>query len=148
MKTLAEANVAVEIRMRLKTMTEFDQSQWGVMMADDALRHLRAAFLVAIEQPALSERMRPLPKSVIKFLGLRLPLRWPKNGTTLPGLFREDLGNGSFSEDQASLLQSYDVFLRMEPNRWLHPDFGQMSRWDWMRWGYLHADHHLRQFGR
>jgi hypothetical protein len=26
--------------------------------------------------------------------------------------------------------------------------FGPMSERDWMRWGYLHADHHLRQFGR
>ena len=26
--------------------------------------------------------------------------------------------------------------------------WGKMSARDWMRWGYLHADHHLRQFGR
>ena len=34
--------------------------------------------------------------------------------------------------------------------RWTeeHPIFGAMSVKDWMRWGYLHADHHLRQFGR
>jgi hypothetical protein len=29
-----------------------------------------------------------------------------------------------------------------------HPMFGAMSHDDWMRWGYLHADHHLRQFGQ
>ncbi len=29
-----------------------------------------------------------------------------------------------------------------------HPFFGAMSRQEWLRWGYLHADHHLRQFGR
>ena len=28
-----------------------------------------------------------------------------------------------------------------------HPIFGQMSEWEWMRWGWLHMDHHLRQFG-
>ena len=28
------------------------------------------------------------------------------------------------------------------------PMFGHMSEKDWMQWGYLHADHHLRQFGR
>ena len=26
--------------------------------------------------------------------------------------------------------------------------WGKMTAGDWMRWGYLHADHHLRQFGR
>jgi hypothetical protein len=29
-----------------------------------------------------------------------------------------------------------------------HPMFGEMTEKDWMRWGYLHADHHLRQFGQ
>jgi len=28
-----------------------------------------------------------------------------------------------------------------------HPIFGQMTEKEWMRWGYLHSDHHLRQFG-
>jgi hypothetical protein len=28
-----------------------------------------------------------------------------------------------------------------------HPLFDAMSERDWMRWGYLHVDHHLRQFG-
>jgi len=28
-----------------------------------------------------------------------------------------------------------------------HPIFGDMSEAEWMRWGYLHCDHHLRQFG-
>jgi hypothetical protein len=32
--------------------------------------------------------------------------------------------------------------------RWpAHPIFGKMSETDWMRWAYLHVDHHLRQFG-
>jgi hypothetical protein len=28
-----------------------------------------------------------------------------------------------------------------------HPIFGRMSRAAWLRWSYLHIDHHLRQFG-
>ena len=29
----------------------------------------------------------------------------------------------------------------------MHPIFGALSETAWMRWGYLHMDHHLRQFG-
>jgi hypothetical protein len=29
----------------------------------------------------------------------------------------------------------------------LHPVFGQMSESAWLRWAYVHTDHHLRQFG-
>ena len=28
-----------------------------------------------------------------------------------------------------------------------HPIFGALSNAGWMRWAYLHTDHHLRQFG-
>ena len=28
-----------------------------------------------------------------------------------------------------------------------HPIFGPLTTWEWQRWGWLHADHHLRQFG-
>jgi hypothetical protein len=28
-----------------------------------------------------------------------------------------------------------------------HPIFGRMSQRAWLRWAYLHTDHHLRQFG-
>jgi len=28
-----------------------------------------------------------------------------------------------------------------------HPILGGMSDAAWLRWGYLHMDHHLRQFG-
>jgi hypothetical protein len=28
-----------------------------------------------------------------------------------------------------------------------HPFFGAMKDAHWLRWGYLHMDHHLRQFG-
>ena len=29
----------------------------------------------------------------------------------------------------------------------VHPIFGRMSERTWLRWAYLHTDHHLRQFG-
>lgn len=29
----------------------------------------------------------------------------------------------------------------------VHPIFGRLSRAAWLRWAYLHMDHHLRQFG-
>jgi len=47
------------------------------------------------------------------------------------------------------LLEALSVQFTAEVNtiegRW-HPIFGPMSRSDWLRWAYLHMDHHLRQF--
>jgi hypothetical protein len=46
--------------------------------------------------------------------------------------------------DQAEILGRLRA---LRPDRPAHPIFGPMSEAAWLRWGYLHADHHLRQFG-
>ena len=55
---------------------------------------------------------------------------------------------GDFNADRqgaVALLQKLSVE-DLEGRR--HPYFGAMTRAEWLRWGWLHADHHLRQFGR
>lgn len=55
-----------------------------------------------------------------------------------------------FERDRANLLELLERFTRRPREfEWQpHPMFGTMSDRDWMRWGYLHMDHHLRQFGK
>ena len=54
-----------------------------------------------------------------------------------------------FESDRAGLLLAMGQFCRTLPEPCApHPFFGSMTAEDWWRWGYLHADHHLRQFGR
>ncbi len=148
LKTLAEPRIAAEVRSRLRQITAADQGRWGVMTAHEAVCHLREAFTMAFDEDRFPEQPEPLPRLVIKFLALRMLARWPKGRPTVPGLGREDLVMNSFREDQANLLRGFDRFLGSGEASAAHPIFGCMSRWDWMRWGYLHTDHHLRQFGR
>jgi hypothetical protein len=51
-----------------------------------------------------------------------------------------------FVEDRARLLKTFMLFCGCAELAPTHPMFGSMRRADWLRWGYLHADHHLRQF--
>lgn len=51
--------------------------------------------------------------------------------------------------DLSDLRELLDRFARQQ---WgtgapVHPIFGPLTEREWMRWGYLHMDHHLRQFG-
>lgn len=58
---------------------------------------------------------------------------------------------GEFDVDRAVLARELKRFAsqgRADGSFPDHPMFGPMSFADWMRWGYLHTDHHLRQFGR
>jgi Protein of unknown function (DUF1569) len=53
-----------------------------------------------------------------------------------------------FKSDRSNLLGLVDRFCEFHASirRSAHPYFGVMREDEWLRWGYLHTDHHLRQF--
>jgi hypothetical protein len=54
-----------------------------------------------------------------------------------------------FEADMRTLLALNERFVRrpMDYSFAPHPIFGVMNESEWLRWAYLHMDHHLRQFG-
>ena len=87
----------------------------------------------------------------MKWVALRFPVEWPKGIKTLPEV-EQDCGGTppvEFQRDRDELLAIIQDFCTRGKASFApaHPLFGPMSYDDWMRWGYLHADHHLRQFG-
>jgi hypothetical protein len=93
----------------------------------------------------------PLPRLLMKCFALYVPLRWPTDLPTTPDLDQSVGGTRptNFSADVADL----ERLLKQVASAGgglagqLHPLFGPMSESAWLRWAYLHADHHLRQFG-
>ncbi len=98
---------------------------------------------------------RPTPKllnrTVVKWLALQAPLPWPKGVKTRPEVDQEFGGTQpiEFARDVQALATLIERFTRAQKDFQfpLHPIFGAMSEQEWSRWGYLHMDHHLRQFG-
>ena len=86
----------------------------------------------------------------MKFFALRVPVEWPKNVPTVPELRigAPRMQPTNFDNDKASMMEALERFLAFTDNRNPHSFFGAMKPSDWMRWGYLHTDHHLRQLGR
>jgi hypothetical protein len=78
-------------------------------------------------------------------------LSWPKGVPTRPEV-EQGVGGAcpiDFLSDRAGLVNTITRFCAPDPElgRHPHPIFGLMSKAEWMRWAYLHTDHHLRQFG-
>ena len=92
----------------------------------------------------------PLPPSALKAIALWSPMRWKHNFQTLPALKQgmPVMCTTEFESDRTEAIAQMDRFCVAEQTRVDHAFFGAMSYEDWMRWGYLHTDHHLRQFGR
>jgi hypothetical protein len=150
MKSLAHLADRQAIRRRLLALAEADQGLWGVLTAGEVVCHLRGAFRMAMSDAAVVYEKRPIPPKVMKAIALYAPAPWPKNFPTIPSLKigTPVMQTGRFAADQASLLEAYDGFCEVSSHTHDHAYFHAMTHADWMRWGYLHTDHHLRQFGR
>jgi hypothetical protein len=152
MKTLADDRRKAEILRRLNAVRPDSARQWGQMSAHQMVCHLSDSFRMAIGERNVSEASGPLQRTVVKWIALFLPMRWPTGITTRPEIDQVLSGTcpGDFATDVAELEALVDlVTTRKGTVKWAktHPIFGRMSESAWLRWAYLHMDHHLRQFG-
>ena len=87
-------------------------------------------------------------RTLVKWIALHTSFPWPHGFKTRPEADQELGGTRpvEFDLDRADLLTIIERFSQSR-QRSAHPIFGGMSEWEWQRWGYLHVDHHLRQFG-
>jgi hypothetical protein len=119
------------------------------MTAKQMVRHLRCACEVALGERTVEPRQGFAPV-LMKFAALRSGVRWPKNVPTMPELKRaiKEHSHSDFDVLVCAVIDKTQMLATGTQYAPSHPMFGPMSDKDWKRWGYLHADHHLRQFGR
>jgi hypothetical protein len=122
------------------------------MSAPQMICHLSDAFRVVLGRKMVSPATGPLQRTVVKWISLYLPLQWPPGIGTRPEI-DQALGRGTaptgFAADVAELEALIELITTRTKNlEWQpHPIFGLMSEAAYLRWSYLHVDHHLRQFG-
>jgi|ERR1700733_3864992 hypothetical protein len=150
MKTLAHPKDAAEITTRILALTPSDAPQWGIMTVNQMVCHVREAYVYALDETPVEPIPLPYPPSVVKKFALKVPTPWPHSTTTIPQLKLDAPGMicTTFQYDRDTLLTAFGSFCALTNHTRDHPFFGSMQHTDWMRWGYLHADHHLRQFNR
>jgi len=155
-KTLANPVDNREILSRMGNVRPGSARRWGKMTPHEMICHLSDSLrMVMGEKPCSpaprNQRPAPfLPRSFVKWFALEIPLPWPKGVPTRPEVDPLDGGTrpSAFDIDLRQLLALHDRFTRrpMDFKYAAHPIFGVMTESEWMRWAYLHADHHLRQF--
>jgi hypothetical protein len=151
LKTLSAAACLNEILDRLKNVRPDSPRQWGKMSAHQMICHLNDSFLVAMGRKQASPAERPYGP-VMKWLALNMPMKWPQGVPTRPEIDQERCGTApaGFAVDAQMVMALTQEFAH-EPRSFTfasHPIFGNMTKSEWMRWAYLHTDHHLRQFSR
>ncbi len=151
MKTLLNAKDKDEIVRRLETIRPESRRRWGKMSAHQMVCHLSDSFRVYMGEKTVTPAPGRYPRKPFKWAALWLPLRWPHGFKTRPEMDQQIGGTppAEFGNDMRELQLLLDRYTRKPRDfDWPpHPFFGQLSDEDWLRLGYLHMDHHLRQFG-
>jgi len=151
MKTLAVAADRLSIASRITALRPDSPRLWGKMSAHQMMCHLNDSFLGPLGERRMSTAPTLLPRVVMKWGALYFPFPWPKGVPTRPEVEQGAGGTppSDFERDRADLLITLQRFSdsRHSFEGAPHPIFGQMTDAEWLRWGFLHADHHLRQFG-
>lgn len=151
MKTLARERDKAQILKRLRHIRPESVGRWGRMSAHQMVCHLIDAIRMGTGEKSVSHATGPLQRTVVKWVALYVPVPWPAGILTRPEIDQELGGTKpvAFASDVAEL-ETLVELVTMQPQRLAgqaHPIFGKMSEAAWLRWAYLHMDHHLRQFG-
>ena len=150
MKSLANAVDFDEILSRVRALDTSPARQWGTMTSGEMLCHLADAYECALGRRTAMPVDNLLQRTLVKFVALRLPMQWPHGIPTRPEFDPQRAGTkpSTFEADRervARLVQEV-AGLSADATAGRHPIFGPLSIAEWKRRGYLHADHHLRQF--
>lgn len=150
MNTLANPSDYQQLASRFASMTPQDQPRWGKMNGYQMLRHVADAIRIPLGEIQVNERTSFLWQTVMKWAALWYPRPWPHNIPTRPQLDMCALGvtTGDFELARQDALNQLNHLHHAQLEGARHPFFGNLTRAEWMRWGWLHNDHHLRQFGR
>ena len=150
MKTLGSPRDREELARRLRSVRPESAPKWGRMSAHQMVCHVADAFRMATGEKVVSEASGPLQRTLLKWVALYMPLAWPAGISTRPEV-DQTVGGTKPLEFARDLGDAESLLIRFAAPHAIdcppHPIFGPMSRSAWLRWAYLHTDHHLRQFG-
>ncbi len=135
---------------RLRRITPESERRWGTMTPNEMLCHLADSLRVVLGERSQDVRITLFSRTAMKWIALRVPLPWPKGirtGRTVDPR-RDGTRPAEFAHDRAAIEELTGRFVEKSATMPLpHPLFGELTQAEWLRWAYLHADHHLRQFG-
>ncbi len=151
MTSLADPGVAENLRRRLRQVRPDSPRRWGRMTPHQMICHLRDTFLMDTDAKPVRMLGGPVRQGVLRLGALYVPIRWPRGLPTLAEVDQTAHGTrpADFESDVTALVEVIERARR--PGFFAgrrHPALGPLTEAQWMRWAWLHTDHHLRQFGQ
>jgi Protein of unknown function (DUF1569) len=150
-KSLDDPQTRASILTRLDTLTPESARRWGRMNSHQAICHLSDSFRAALNSVSVWSNTSLLNRTFVRWIALHSNFRWPHGVKTMLEVDQEIGGTKpvDFDRDKQQLVYLIEQFAeRTRANLQPHPILGPLTNEEWQHWGYLHMDHHLRQFGK
>jgi hypothetical protein len=151
MSTLANPGDTEALLRRLSRLTADTPRKWGLMSAHQVVCHLSDSFKVVMGERPATSASNLLMRTLVRFIALHTPLRWPQGAPTMPEVNQQIGGTKplEFARDVGELRALIERFAATPRDFTFrpHPAFGPLTEREWLHWGFRHTDHHLRQFG-
>ena len=138
-----------ELLQRIGRIDPVTRRRWGTMTPHEMLCHLGDSFECVLGNRPASRVDTWFSRNVMKWVAINTSLPWPHGVPTRPEVDPKRQGTkpAEFERDRQRVLDLLRRFAHADTGSCRHPAFGRMAPAEWMRWGYGHCDHHLRQFG-
>jgi hypothetical protein len=119
------------------------------MNAHQMVCHLNDSFRAGTGEAFASPASNLFSRTVMKWVALRTPMKWPPGVPTRPEMEQGKGGTppSEWARDCGALREMIVSFAERAGCAREHPIFGRMTREEWNIWGWRHVDHHFRQFG-
>jgi hypothetical protein len=135
-----------EILQRVEKLTPESKPLWGTMNVAQMLAH--GAHAAKLPTGEVAAKRAGFPINVIGSLLKNKILNSPefrKNSPTSPEIKITDPRD--FEKEKANFIAAIKKLDEKVATAPKHPFFGKMTATEWGRINYIHADHHLKQFG-
>ncbi len=135
-----------EIFSRLDKLTSETKPQWGKMNVNQMLHHVSTAANFAFAEKEPEKKPSFFTRTVMKWMVMNLNA--PKGAKTLDGLDMVALGINpvDFNNERQAVKDVFDK-ISVSDKFQLNPFLGELTKKEWGDLCYLHANHHLKQFG-
>ena len=152
MRTLANPADKSSLIRRLHNLRPDSRRRWGRMSVHQTVCHLADVTRMALGEITVSANTPSWARPVLKWIVLGIPVPWFPGIPTRPELDQVHGGGTKpkeFSRDVAELQSLVERMAAPDTDMegHVHPILGRLSSGEWLRFGYLHMDLHLRQFG-
>ncbi|MDX2172410.1 MAG: DUF1569 domain-containing protein [Bacteroidota bacterium] len=146
MKSLLRPETKQEFAARINKITSATKPQWGIMNAEQMLRHCQVPLELAIDKVEIKSNKLItflFGKRILKSIKGDAPFR-----RNIPTFKEAKLpATKGFEVERRTLLELVNEFELTKITTKPHPFFGVMTKEDWDVLQTKHLDHHLNQFG-